>query len=139
MPNLGNSDEEFPGSYKAFCRHCPATFTNRLSIRKHLTEDHNRLPNYRIVLCDMCCFVGDDIGRAMRDHKDCHYLSVVYKCNRCLYLSSTHNGILSHVGRAFCTMDDLALVMGPGVSIPLSSPVHKMILQGKLNKIGDTN
>ena len=51
---------------------------------------------------------------------ECHELTVVYKCFRCLYLSSTRAGILRHAHRTFCSEDDLVMIQESGDSLPLN-------------------
>ena len=113
------SEEEFPEGYKAFCPYCPAAFTNKQELIKHFQEEHDKTPagNYPIMLCDMCCFVAQNSYTTFKQHREYHRLSVVYKCTRCLYLSSSNMGIKRHARNNFCSDDDLVFIQN-SVGVP---------------------
>ena len=112
----------FPEGYKAFCPYCPARFTIKIDLIKHFKEEHGKTParSYTLRFCDKCSFVSQNCRKNYRKHMECHELAVVYKCFRCLYLSSTRAGILRHAHRAFCSEDDLVMIQESGDSVPLN-------------------
>ena len=119
-----------PGGSMATCPYCPTSFTRkankqtdiiyRQDIINHFKEEHGIVPGscYSIRFCDMCSFVTSSGYAAYQKHRKCHELSVVYKCNRCLYLSSTLQGILLHVSNTYCSHRDWEMIRKPGVSLP---------------------
>ena len=116
------SDEEFPEGYKAFCPHCSAAFTNKQDLIKHFREEHDKsyAQKFPIILCDMCCFVAQGCYKTHEKHRQCHKLSVVYKCTRCLFLSPTYRGILKHAHRTFCDRHDLVQIVGAQSPVPVN-------------------
>ena len=68
----------------------------------------------------MCCFVAQGCYKTHEKHRQCHKLSVVYKCTRCLFLSPTYRGILKHAHRTFCDRHDLVQIVGAQSPVPVN-------------------
>ena len=125
MTTFFSIGEAFPDGYKMFCTKCPEAFTSWPSYHKHIVEKHDKAPsNTHFYACDKCCYMVHGSYRTYQKHKECHQLAHVWKCRRCLLLSSHQQGAVSHVARSSCSKEDIIEIHGklpsqPGWSCPL--------------------
>ena len=125
MTTFFSTGEAFPDGYKMFCTKCPEAFTSWPSYHKHIVEKHDKAPsNTPFYACDKCCYMVHGGYRTYQKHKECHQLAHVWKCRRCLLLSSNQQGAVTHVARSSCSKEDIIEIHGklpsqPGWSCPL--------------------